>query len=232
MHQSLHTPAILEQNHAKILEWISLPHLLPILKSNSDLLSTGELDRISDERQTVIERTSYLLQSVRKKGQRGVEKFVQCIREEKNHPGHRRILNLQEDPPPPQEPPLRSPILEILDEQLDTIASQIDMTKFLKALTNSGAIAVNTFMDVSSPDRTTQENLTRLFKAIEKKGTAGFISFVQGFQQIDAPPAHEHLAKLLIDEGIKIYYAYRINTWFTYANVAIIIMYFRSKIYC
>ena len=227
MHGSLHTPAILEQNHAKILEWISLSHLLPILR-NSDLLSTEELDRVSDEYQTVIERTSYLLQSIRKKGQSGVEKFVQCIQEEKNHSGHRKILTLLEDPPP-QEPPLRPPILEILDEQLDTIASQIDMTIFLKALTNSGAIAVNTFMDVSSPDRTTQENLLRLLKAIEKKGTGGFISFVQGFQQMDAPPAHEHLAKLLIDEGIKIYYAYNINTWLTYtltSNVAIIIMYF------
>lgn len=206
MHGSLHTPAILEQHHAKTLEWISLSHLLPILKSSSDFLGTEELEQLSNERLTVIERTSYLLQCVKKKGRSGVEKFVQCIRQEKDHHGHRKILNLLEGLPPPQEPPLRSPILEILDEQLDTIAPQIDMTIFLKALTTSGAIAVNTFMDVSSPHRTTQENLVRLFKAIEKKGTAGFISFVRGFQQMDAPPAHEHLAKLLIDEGIKIYY--------------------------
>ena len=199
----------MKQHHAKTLEWISLSHLLPILKSSSDFLGTEELEQLTNEHLTVIERTSYLLQCVKKKGQSGVEKFVQCIRQEKDHHGHRKILNLLEGLPPPQEPPLRSPILEILDEQLETIASLIDMTKFLNALTNSGAITVNTFMDVSSPHRTPQENLVRLFKAIEKKGTAGFISFVRGFQQTDAPPAHEHLAKLLIDEGI-IYYAYKL----------------------
>ena len=190
----------MEQHRAKTFEWISLSHLLPILKSSSDFLGTEELEQLSNEHLTVIERTSYLLHCVEKKGRSGVEKFVQCIRQEKDHHGHRKILNLLEGLPP------RSPILEILDEQLDTIASQIDMTKFLIALITSGAIAVNTFMDVSSPHRTTQENLVRLFKAIEKKGTAGFISFVRGFQQMDAPPAHEHLTKLLIDEGIKIYY--------------------------
>lgn len=194
------TPEILKQNQIKVMQLISLPHLLPILRSTPELLSREELDRVADEHHSIIERTGYLLQFVQKKGQKGVDKFLQCIREEKEYPGHREILNLLEGPPP--DIPPRAPILDIIDEKLDEIASQINMTTFLTAMTNAGTISVNTYMDVSNPQRTPRENLMRLLRAIEKKGTAGFIKFVQCFQQADAPPAHEHLAKLLLEEGM------------------------------
>ena len=193
------TPDILKQNQIKVMQLISLPHLLPILRSTPELFSQEELDRVADEHHSIIERTGYLLQFVQKKGQRGIDKFLHCIREEKESPGHREILDLLEGPPP--DIPPRAPILDILDEKLDEIASQINMTTFLSAMTTTGTISVNTYMDVSNPQRTPQENLMRLLRAIEKSGTAGFISFVQCFQQADAPPAHEHLAKMLLEEG-------------------------------
>ena len=188
-------PDVLRQNQSKILQWISLPDLLPVLQENKEF-STEEIGRLKETQHSVIERTGYLLQSIYKRGQAGVDVFLQCLREETKHSGHREILKLLEAP----DKPAPSPVLDILDAQVNTIESYLSLAPFLSSLLNSGAISVHTYMDVTLPHRTQRENLARLLKAVQEQGVGTFIKLVECLQK-DSTPAHQKLSELLLEEG-------------------------------
>ena len=190
-------PDALRQNQSKILQWISLPHLLPVLQEKIEEFSPEEIDRLKKTQHSVIERTGYLLQSVYKRGQAGVDAFLQCLREETEHPGHQEILNLLEESV--AKKPSRSPVMDILDAQIAAIESHVSLTSLLNSLINSGAISVHTYMDVTVTYRTQRENLVRLLKAIREQGIDAFIKFVQCLQR-DSSASHRKLSELLLEE--------------------------------
>ena len=177
---------------------LNLIALLPVLESRG-VFSPEELRMLKDEGHSQVERVSYLLQDVYKRGQSGVDFFLQCLRDEGKHPGHQEILHILEKSAPDQ--PQQNRILEILDEQLETIESYINLTAFLNILTKSGVITVHAYMDITNPYRTQQENVIRFIRVIQNQGVEGLIDFIKSLQQDTATLAHQKLAKLLLDEG-------------------------------
>lgn len=164
--------------------------------------SPEEIDRLTKTQHSVIERTGYLLQSVYKRGQAGVDVFLQCLQEETEHPGHREILNLLETAV--ADKPSHSPVLDILDAQIAAIESHVGLTpQLLNSLINSGAISVHTYMDIEDTKtyRTQRENLARLLKAIQELGIGAFTKFIQCLQR-DSSAAHRKLSELLLEEGM------------------------------
>ena len=182
----------------KLMQLIHLPTLLPFLKER-ELLSPDDLKHVSDTKHFgTIERTGFLLHSMYKKDQKTINDFIDCLREDKDHPGHQEILLLLEGGLP--DLPSRSPLFDILDSKLDVIVEQINFTTFLNTLTNSGAIRVTSFLDLVNPDRRVKENLERLVRVLEEKGNIGFIDFLTCLRT-DATPGHEDLFKILFTEG-------------------------------
>ena len=76
----------------------------------------------------------------------------------------------------------------------------INITAFLNTLANAGAIKVSTFLDLSNPDRTVEQNLQRLLHVLEVKGTPGFIDFLACLRN-EYAPSHDDLFKMLFKEG-------------------------------
>lgn len=186
------------EHHVTIMQLINLPTLVPLLRKYR-LLPVEDLDRVSDAKHHgTIERTGFLLHSLYKKDQAAIDTFLQCLREDKDHPGHREIINLLEKGLPDE--PDRSPLFDILDSKIKEITRLINITKFLNTMTNTGAIKVTAFFDLANPDRTVEENLQRLLRILEEKGTPGFIDFLACLQ-MEPTPAHEELFKLLYKEG-------------------------------
>ena len=95
--------------------------------------------------------------------------------------------------------PNQSPLLEILNSKLDVL-ERIDLTALLNTLANSGAIKVDSFLDLVNPDRQVRENLERLLSVLEEKGTRGFIDFLCALQK-DSSPTHDEIFKILFVEG-------------------------------
>ena len=83
---------------------------------------------------------------------------------------------------------------------MNTIVDMINITTFLNALTNSGAIKVSSFLDLANPDRRVKENMERLFRILEEKGVTGFISFLSCLRS-DPTPSHEKLFTILFRDG-------------------------------
>ena len=180
------------------MQLINLPTLVPLLHKYQ-LLPKEDLDRVSDAKHHgTIERTGFLLHSLYKKDQTAINTFVRCLREDREHLGHQEIVGLLEKGSPEQ--PDRSPLYDVLDSQLKEVARLINITAFLKVLTDSGTIKVSAFLDLANPDRSVEENLHRLMRVLEENGTAGFIDFLSCLL-MEPIPSHEDLFKLLFREG-------------------------------
>lgn len=189
----------IREHHVHIVPLINLPTLVPLLQKYQ-LLPEEDLALVSDARHHgTIERTGFLLHSLYKKDQAAVDAFVRCLKEDRDHPGHKDIVTLLEKGLPDQ--PERSPLFEILDSKMHIIESKINITPFLNMMANSHAIKVEVFMDLANPDRDVKENLQRLIRVLEKKGTEGFIDFLSCLLKEDTSPSHEELFKLLFKEG-------------------------------
>lgn len=188
----------IREHHVTIMQLINLPTLVPLLRKYQ-LLPVEDLDRVSDAKHHgTIERTGFLLHSLYKKDQAAIDTFVKCLREDRDHPGHQEIIDLLEKGLPDE--PDRSPLYDILDSKMKEIVRLINITKFLNTLTNTGAIKVTSFLDLANPDRTIEENLHRLVRILEEKGTPGFIDFLTCLQ-VEPTPSHEELFKMLFKEG-------------------------------
>lgn len=188
----------IREHHVTIMQLINLPTLVPLLRKYQ-LLPERDLDRVSDAKHHgTIERTGFLLHSLYKKDQEAIDTFLQCLCEDRDHPGHKEIIDLLEKGLPDE--PIRSPLYDILDSKMKEIVQLINITKFLNTLVNTGAIKVAVFLDLANPDRTIEENLNRLLRVLEEKGTAGFVDFLSCLQ-VEPAPSHEELFKLLFKEG-------------------------------
>ena len=189
----------IKDHHVVIMQQIHLPSLLPMLLEKG-VLSESDIERVSNSKHHgTIERTGFLLHSLYKQGQKAIDGFVGCLRNSKEHLGHKEILQLLEEGEP--ELPSRSPLFDILDENLDKIESQINLTSFLNALTHSGALKVSSFLDLQNPDRSVHENLSRLIRVLDQQGSRGFINFMSCLYK-DSDPAHERLFNILFQHGM------------------------------
>lgn len=188
----------IREHHVSVMQLINLPTLVPLLHKYQ-LLPEEDLKRVSDSKHHgTIERTGFLLHSLYKKDQAATDIFVQCLREEREHPGHQEILTLLETGLPDQ--PDRSPLFEILDSLMSEIVRLINITIFLNSLTDSRAIKVAAFLDLANPDRSIEENMQRLLRILEEKGTTGFIDFLSCLR-MEVVPSHEQLFELLFQKG-------------------------------
>lgn len=191
----------LREHHVSIMQLVNLPTLVPLLRKYQ-LLPEKDLDRVSDAKHHgTIERTGFLLHSLYKKDQAAIDTFVRCLREDKDHPGHREVVKLLERGLPDR--PNRSPLYDILDAKMREIARLVNITVFLNTLADTGAIKVTAFLDLVNPDRTVEDNLHRLLRILEVKSTAGFIDFLSCLW-VEPSPSHEELFKLLFKEGERV----------------------------
>ena len=147
-----------------------------------------------------IERTGYLLHALYKQGQDAVDQFVQCLHATKeDNPRHSEILRLFEGGLP--DLPTRSPIFEILVQNIDDIERLIEFMPFLNVLLEAEIIPLSKFMDLQSADRPIKENLERLFHTLEEKESQRFIAFMSCLQKEGASTSHQHLFALLYEKG-------------------------------
>ena len=190
----------LRQQHVRIMQLLDLSTILPLIDKKR-IIPKEDYDKVADTKHHgSIERTGYLLHALYKQGQVAVDQFVQCLHETKDeNPKHMQILQLFEGGLP--DLPTRSPIFEILEQSLEDIERLIELMPFLSALLDAGVISVSKFMDLQSPDRPLKENLERLFRTLEEKGTQGFIEFMRCLQKEGASTSHQHLFALLFEKG-------------------------------
>ena len=116
-----------------------------------------------------------------------------------DNPRHSEILKLFEGGLP--DLPSRSPLFEILDESLEDIERLIEFMPFLNSLLEAEIIPFTKFMDLQNVDRPIKENLGRLFRTLEEKGSQGFIAFMSCLQKEGASTNHQHLFALLYEKG-------------------------------
>ncbi len=180
------------------MQLLNLSTLVPLLQKHQ-LLPEKDLARVADSKHHgTIERTGFLLHSLYGKDQAAIDTFVQCLREDHEHPGHQEIVTLLEKGLPDQ--PERSPIFDILDTRMGDVVTLVNITAFLNTLANTGAIKVTAFLDLANPDRTVEENLQRLLRVLEEKGTEGFIDFLACLRT-EYAEKHEELFRLLFRDG-------------------------------
>ena len=82
--------SILNSNDVNFHKLINLPALLPHLKSKQ-LLSEREEDILTNDLHTKQDRVTKLLQFIPNKGRQGFLRFMQAIREEDTHLGHKEL---------------------------------------------------------------------------------------------------------------------------------------------
>ena len=186
--------------HVRIMQLLDLSTILPLIQAKS-IVPSEDYDKVADTKHHgSIERTGYLLHALYKQGQDAVDQFVQCLHETKeDNPRHSEILRLFEGGLP--DLPTRSPIFEILDQSLDDIERLIEFMPFLNTLLEAEIIPLQKFMDLQSVDRPIKENLARLFRTLEEKGTRGFIAFMSCLQKEGASSNHQHLFAVLYEKG-------------------------------
>ena len=182
------------------MQLLDLSTILPLIHKRQ-IIPKEDYDRVADTKHHgSIERTGYLLHALYKRGQGAVDQFYQCLYQTKDEtPRHSEILNLFEGGLP--DLPTRSPLFEILDQNLGDIERFIEFTPFLKMLLESEVIPVVKFMDLQSGDRPIKENLERLIRALEEKGNEGFVSFMSCLRKEGASASHQQLFGLLSEKG-------------------------------
>lgn len=201
--------------HVRIMQLLDLSTILPLIQERA-IVPSEDYEKVADTKHHgSIERTGYLLHALYKQGQGAVDQFVRCLHATKDeNPRHSEILKLFEGGLP--DLPTRSPIFEILDQSIDDIERLIEFTPFLNTLLEADIIPFPKFMDLQSADRPVKENLGRLFRTLEEKGSRGFITFMSCLQKEGASSSHQHLFALLYEKGELIeplYHTYGVMSW-------------------
>ena len=146
--------------------------LLPVLERRQ-VFTPEELDQLRDEHHTSVERMGFLLQFIDKKGQSGVDEFLQCLREETTHRGHQEILQVLERSAPDR--PEMSPVLDILDDQAEAIERYVNLNSLTNSLVARDVIPVRNSLDITNPYRSSQDNISRLIRAVQNQGVNGMM---------------------------------------------------------
>ena len=182
------------------MQLLDLSTILPLVNAKR-IIPKEDYDKVADTKHHgSIERTGYLLHSLYKQGQTAVDRFVQCLHETKDeNQRHSEILQLFEGGLP--DLPTRSPLFEILDQSLEDIERFVEYTPFLNALLEAEVIPLSKFMDLGSAERPLKENLERLIRTLEEKGSQGFVKFMSCLQREGASTGHQHLFGLLFEKG-------------------------------
>ncbi len=189
---------ILQQNRVMLMQAINLPALLPVLVRHG-VFTPEETDRLRDEHHTSVERLTFLLQYISRKGQSTVDEFVQCLREETRHRGHQEILQLLEKSA--SDRPEFSPVLAILDAQLEVIVKHLDVNSIAQLLADADVIPRHNVMDVTNPQKTPQEQLSRLIRVVQSQGVQGMVGFLRCLQEDLRSTSHQKLAQILLEQG-------------------------------
>ncbi len=180
------------------MQRINLPALLPILESHG-VFTREEIARLKDEHHSLIERMNFLLQYIFKKGQSVADEFMQCLREEASHWGHQEILQILEKGA--SDRPEMSPVLEILEDQVEVIERYLNLNSFLNLITTTGVFQARNLLDINDPYRTPRENVSRLVRLVQNQGVKGLISFLKCLQEDHQSASHQRLARILLEEG-------------------------------
>ena len=182
------------------MQLLDLSIILPLIQKER-IIAQEDYDKVADTKHHgSVERTGYLLQAMYKIGQGAVDKFVRCLYLTKDeNPRHSEILQLFEGELP--DLPTRSPLFEILDDNLEDIERLIEFTPFLKILLEERVIIVDKLLDLQSADRPIRENLERLIRALEEKGNDGFVKFMSCLQKEGSSTGHQHLFGLLFEKS-------------------------------
>ena len=179
-----------------------LSTILPLIQARA-IVPSEDYDKVADTKHHgSIERTGYLLHALYKQDQDAMDQFVQCLYKTKeDNPRHGEILRLFEGGLP--DLPTRSPIFEILDQSLNDIERLIEfkLCHFLVRYWKRRLFHCRSLWTSKSVDRPIKENLGRLFRTLEEKGSRGFIAFMSCLQKEGASSNHQHLFAVLYEKG-------------------------------
>ena len=187
-------------NATTIMKNMNLPVLLSKLREKQ-AFTVEQLERLDSPAHSVIERTGYLIQYVKKLHQRGMDLFVQSLKETSGqHAGHGRILELLEEYA--SEVSLRSPLLEIFERKRSEILTHLSLITFINKMLEMEVMSVHENMDVHNPYRVTEDNILALVELLtQRPGAEGLLKFIECLH-VDPNPEHETLATILLDEGV------------------------------
>lgn len=176
---------------------MDLPKLLSKLREKK-AFSAEQLDRLDNPAHSVIERTGYLLQCVKKLHQKGVDVFMQSLRETKCE-GHEQIITLLEESA--LEEPGRSPLLEVFENKKADILSQLSFTTFINKMVEMEVVSVHENIEVYNPHQSMEDNCLALIGLLMKRpGAQGLLQFIECLHE-DSNPQHKTLATTLLNEG-------------------------------
>ena len=203
-HPAVHVPPQAIQEHAKdVMTHLDLPLLLSRLREKGTL-SKEQLERLADPAHSAMERVGYLIRLVKQLQQRGVDIFLQCLKEtSEKHSGHRVLLELLEGYANVSDhEPVRSPLLEVFDTRQHDILARLNFNSFVNKMAVMGAITVQESMDVHSPYRSTEGNVRALLALLSHRpGGQGLLKFIECLQ-VDSNSEHETLCTILLREGV------------------------------
>jgi hypothetical protein len=187
----------ISENALAIRQSLRLPLLLSALRQKG-VLSHEQLERLADPHYSDIERSGSLLQFVTKHTQRGVDAFVDSLRETRCEE-HDRILELLDDVT--SEGPVRSPLLDIFDTKRREIVSRLSFTTFINHLMEMEELTMHERMEVYNPHRSSEENCLALLSMLaQRPGAQGLLKFIECLYQ-DPNPSHMDLASILLQEA-------------------------------
>ena len=84
---------VLKKQQPELIRLINLPELVPYLNRH-ELLTNRENDILQNSLVPHHDRVLNLLRIIEKKGRDGYEKFLQALKEETSHLGHRQVVNI------------------------------------------------------------------------------------------------------------------------------------------
>lgn len=167
------------------------------------ILTQDMFEKLSDsDNYSMFQRSNYLLDYLFKRGQKAVDVFIKCLRQESySNLGHSEILSLFNGDDDTEDEP-RSALFQILFTNLDVFVNEVDLSSLLNVLTKNKVITTNVFLDLQNVDRTVGENLEKMFRVLEKQNTQGFIDLLTSLQKTFPNPGNEKLTELLFEEGM------------------------------
>ena len=84
---------VLKKHQPELVRLINLPELVPYLNRH-ELLTNRENEILQNSLCPLHDRVLNLLRFIEKKGPDGYEKFLQALKEETSHMGHRQVVKL------------------------------------------------------------------------------------------------------------------------------------------
>ena len=84
---------LLRKHQPELIQWISLPELLPYLNRH-ELLTRPENQVLLKSAVTHHDRVLKLLSFIEKKGPSGCEKFLEALKDETSHLGHKEVVRI------------------------------------------------------------------------------------------------------------------------------------------